>query len=152
MAGEKEVKAQVRLRFWNVKRERMVVNRNLQVTVKKGGGMTMKTLEGMLSKVDAADGGERVRLAVLPSDYRMAHERPWQRNAISTKCAEMDSEVPRLMGVSKAILENVIFCHQEESNWPLAEPSALKKKFDDIFEASKSVASLLVAIWAYRRP
>lgn len=60
MAGEKEVKAQVRLRFWNVKRERMVVNRNLQVSVKKGGGMTMKTLEGMLSKVDAADGGERV--------------------------------------------------------------------------------------------
>jgi DNA repair protein RAD50 len=49
----------------------------------------------------------------------------------------MDAEVPRLMGVSKAILENVIFCHQEESNWPLAEPSALKKKFDDIFEASK---------------
>jgi len=38
----------------------MVVNRNLQVSVKKGGGMTMKTLEGMLSKVDAADGGERV--------------------------------------------------------------------------------------------
>jgi DNA repair protein RAD50 len=60
MAGEKEVKAQVRLRFWNVKRERMVVNRNLQVTVKKTGGMTMKTLEGMLSKVDVADAGERV--------------------------------------------------------------------------------------------
>lgn len=55
MAGEKEVKAQVRLRFWNVKRERMVVNRNLQVTVKKTGGMTMKTLEGMLSKVDGAE-------------------------------------------------------------------------------------------------
>lgn len=65
MAGEKEVKAQVRLRFWNVKRERMVVNRNLQVTVKKGGGMTMKTLEGMLSKCDAGDGGERVRLGAF---------------------------------------------------------------------------------------
>jgi DNA repair protein RAD50 len=63
MAGEKEVKAQVRLRFWNVKRERMVVNRNLQVTVKKTGGMTMKTLEGMLSKVDANDGGERVSMS-----------------------------------------------------------------------------------------
>lgn len=60
MAGEKEVKAQVRLRFWNVKRERMVVNRNLQVTVKKTGGMTMKTLEGMLSKVDNVDAGDRV--------------------------------------------------------------------------------------------
>lgn len=60
MAGEKEVKAQVRLRFWNVKREKMVVNRNLQVTVKKTGGMTMKTLEGMLSKVDTPDGDARV--------------------------------------------------------------------------------------------
>jgi DNA repair protein RAD50 len=53
----------------------------------------------------------------------------------------MDTEVPRLMGVSTAILDNVIFCHQEESNWPLSEPAALKKKFDDIFEASKYVAS-----------
>lgn len=51
----------------------------------------------------------------------------------------MDAEVPRLMGVSTAILDNVIFCHQEESNWPLSEPAALKKKFDDIFEASKCV-------------
>ena len=60
-----------------------------------------------------------------------------QRNTISTKCSEMDEEVPLLLGVSRAILENVIFCHQEESNWPLSEPAALKKKFDDIFEATK---------------
>ena len=53
----------------------------------------------------------------------------------------MDEEVPLLLGVSKAILENVIFCHQEESNWPLSEPAALKKKFDDIFEATKSANS-----------
>ncbi len=63
----------------------------------------------------------------------------WQRNTISTKCSDMDEEIPLLLGVSKAILENVIFCHQEESNWPLSEPAALKKKFDDIFEATKWV-------------
>lgn len=39
-------------------------------------------------------------------------------------------------------MENVIFCHQEESNWPLAEPAALKKKFDDIFEATKYTKAL----------
>ena len=50
----------------------------------------------------------------------------------------MDEEVPLLLGVSPSILENVIFCHQEDSNWPLSEPSILKKKFDDIFEATKS--------------
>lgn len=60
-----------------------------------------------------------------------------QRGVISTKCAEMDVEIPQLLGVSKAVLENVIFCHQEDSYWPLAEPSTLKKKFDDIFEATK---------------
>ena len=37
----------------------------------------------------------------------------------------------------QAILENVIFVHQEDSNWPLAEGQVLKKKFDDIFAATK---------------
>ncbi len=37
----------------------------------------------------------------------------------------------------QAVLENVIFVHQEESNWPLAEGKVLKEKFDDIFAATK---------------
>lgn len=49
----------------------------------------------------------------------------------------MDVEIPHLLGVSKAVLENVIFCHQEDSYWPLSEASTLKKKFDDIFEATR---------------
>ena len=62
-----------------------------------------------------------------------------QRATISSKCAEIDVEIPQLLGVSKSVLENVIFCHQEESYWPLAEPALLKKKFDDIFEATRFV-------------
>lgn len=93
----------------------------------------MKTLEGILAKTDV-DGGEgKVSLLVCWHATLI----PSQRNTISTKCSEMDEEVPLLLGVSRAILENVIFCHQEESNWPLSEPAALKKKFDDIFEATK---------------
>lgn len=46
------------------------------------------------------------------------------------------------MGVSKAIVENVIFCHQEDSNWPLADSSTLKKKFDDIFAATRYTKAL----------
>jgi hypothetical protein len=57
MANEKEVKAQVRLRFWNVNRQRMTATRNLQVSAKKAGGLTMKTLEGILAKSDP-DGAE----------------------------------------------------------------------------------------------
>jgi hypothetical protein len=37
----------------------------------------------------------------------------------------------------QAVLENVIFVHQEDSNWPLSEGQVLKKKFDDIFAATK---------------
>lgn len=39
--------------------------------------------------------------------------------------------------VLQAILENVIFVHQEDSNWPLSDGQTLKKKFDDIFAATK---------------
>ncbi|KAH9680405.1 DNA repair protein RAD50 [Citrus sinensis] len=56
----------------------------------------------------------------------------------------MDREVPALMGVSKAILENVIFVHQDEANWPLQDPSTLKKKFDDIFSATRYTKALEV--------
>lgn len=34
--------------------------------------------------------------------------------------------------------------HQEESNWPLSEYQVLKKKFDDIFAATKYTKALEV--------
>jgi DNA repair protein RAD50 len=37
----------------------------------------------------------------------------------------------------QAVLDNVIFVHQEESNWPLADGATIKKKFDEIFAATK---------------
>ena len=37
----------------------------------------------------------------------------------------------------QAILEHVLFCHQEESNWPLQEGNVVKKRFDEIFESSR---------------
>ncbi|WFD34747.1 DNA repair protein rad50 [Malassezia cuniculi] len=86
------------------------------VSKKKDGGLTMKTLEGVLG-VDDVD---------TP-----------QRSAISTRCAELDAEMPLLLGVSKAILDYVLFCHQEDSQWPLAEPAVLKARFDDIFDATR---------------
>ena len=41
------------------------------------------------------------------------------------------------LGVSKSVLENVIFCHQEDSCWPLSEGKALKDKFDAIFASTR---------------
>ena len=41
------------------------------------------------------------------------------------------------LGVSRPILNYVIFCHQEDSNWPLEEGSKVKDKFDEIFNSAK---------------
>ena len=60
-----------------------------------------------------------------------------ERTAISSRVAELDQIMPQYLGVSKAILDSVIFCHQDDSLWPMSEPSVLKKKFDEIFEAMK---------------
>lgn len=65
-----------------------------------------------------------------------------QKVCLSYRCADMDREIPALMGVSKAVLENVVFVHQDESNWPLQDPSTLKKKFDDIFSATRYLREL----------
>lgn len=60
-----------------------------------------------------------------------------EKVSLSSKCAEIDREMISALGVSKSVLNNVIFCHQEESNWPLSEGKALKQKFDEIFSATR---------------
>ncbi|KAL9056457.1 MAG: hypothetical protein Q9162_002938 [Coniocarpon cinnabarinum] len=113
LAGEKEVLAVCRLSYLNTQEKKMVCSRRLQLTVKKNQ-RSMKSLEGALTL--SANG---------------------ERTAISSRVAELDQMVPMYLGVSKSILDNVIFCHQDESLWPMSEPSVLKKKFDEIFEAMK---------------
>lgn len=121
LSADTEVKAQIRLKFRNVKGQSMVVTRSMQSTLKKNAKLEQKSLEGLLVTTDPST-GEQV--------------------SISTRCAELDSEIPLHLGVSRAVLENVIFCHQEESFWPLSEPSILKKKFDDIFAATRYTRAL----------
>lgn len=116
-----EVKAQVKLRFTSTSKQTLTVTRNLQATQKKTSGLTSKTLEATLQAIDLATN---------------------KKNAISSKCAAIDNDLPLFIGASKAVLDNVIFCHQEDSNWPLSEPSVLKKKFDDIFEATRFTKAL----------
>ncbi|KFY92665.1 hypothetical protein V500_04092 [Pseudogymnoascus sp. VKM F-4518 (FW-2643)] len=113
LCGEKEVLAQVKLSFKGTQGARLVVTRSLQLTVKKTT-RSQKTLEGQLLMIK--DG---------------------ERTTISSRVAELDQIMPQYLGVSEAILDSVIFCHQDESLWPMSEPSVLKKKFDEIFEALK---------------
>jgi DNA repair protein RAD50 len=113
LRNEKELLAQVKLSFRSTSGVRMVATRNLQVTIKKAT-RSQKTLEGSLLMLK--DG---------------------EKHSISTRVAELDTIIPQYLGVSKAVLDNVIFCHQEESLWPLGEAKHLKIKFDEIFEALK---------------
>lgn len=55
------------------------------------------------------------------------------REESGRRLEEVNSEMATAMGVSKAILNNVIFCHQEDSAWPMDEGQKLKQKFDAIF-------------------
>ncbi|KAJ2709746.1 DNA repair protein rad50, partial [Coemansia spiralis] len=120
LVGENEIKAQVKLRFYNISQRSMTCVRSMLLSQKKVT-VTQKTLEGALS-FDATTTQEKV--------------------SISSRCADLDAMMPEQLGVSKAVLENVIFCHQEESNWPLSEPSILKKRFDEIFAATRYTKAL----------
>jgi len=113
LEGERETMAQVKLGFHAPNGTRLVATRSLQLSAKKAQ-RSQKALEACLLM-----------------------ERHGQKTTLSTRVAELDQQVPNYLGVSTSLLENVIFCHQEESLWPLAESSVLKKKFDDIFEAGK---------------
>ena len=105
--------AQVKLSFKSTNGSKMVATRSLQLTVKKTTRQ-QKSLEGHLMMIK--DG---------------------ERTALSARVTEINQIMPQYLGVSKAILDSVIFCHQDESLWPLSEPAALKKRFDEIFEAMK---------------
>ncbi|MGH0117893.1 UNVERIFIED_CONTAM: hypothetical protein FKN15_074360 [Acipenser sinensis] len=118
VAHETDVRAQIRLQFRDVNGELVAVQRSM-VCTQKGKKTEFKTLEGVITRMKH---GEKVSL--------------------SSKCAEVDREMITALGVSKAVLTNVIFCHQEESNWPLSEGKALKQKFDEIFSATRYIKAL----------
>ncbi|CAI4224664.1 unnamed protein product [Auanema sp. JU1783] len=61
---------------------------------------------------------------------------------ISSKVADFRKEMLNLLGIPTAILESVVFCHQEDSCWPLSESKELKKRFDKIFQLTKFVKAV----------
>ena len=65
MANEKEVKAQVKLRFHAANGTRMLAVRKLSVTMKKNAALTMKTLESILALDNNTESGGKVRYSDL---------------------------------------------------------------------------------------
>lgn len=113
LSGEKETIGHVKLEFLNASQNKLVVSRTISLTTKKTG-VTQKTL-----------------------DCTLLMHNHGERHTMSTRVADMDRIVPAQMGVTAAVLDNVIFCHQDDSLWPMAEPQKLKEKFDRIFDAQK---------------
>ncbi|KAL1376629.1 hypothetical protein pipiens_004343 [Culex pipiens pipiens] len=109
---------QVKLMVKDFTGNRVTATRSMKVSHK--GNTKLPKFETLDSAVTIEDGatGEKKTLS-----------RP--------RVADINNDMADAMGVSKAIINNVIFCHQEDSNWPLEEPKELKKKFDAIFETTE---------------
>nr|XP_033326121.1 DNA repair protein RAD50-like [Megalopta genalis] len=72
--------------------------------------------------------------------------------SITNRCVNVDTELSLIMGVSKPILDYVIFCHQEDLSWPFNEGKKLKEKFDEIFDSTnynKAIESIIKLMKEY---
>jgi len=114
LAGMAEVKSIVKLKFYAINKMPVLCVRKMSLR-RKNNKLEFKKEEQTL-KVKGEKG----------EDLTVAHN-----------SQEIDRQVPELMGVSKAVLENVIFCHQEDSLWPFRDNIALKGIFDELFETTK---------------
>lgn len=117
MAREAAVKGQVKLQFSGVGNTNTVkvICRSIEAS-QKLKNITVKTLDSTITSKNTVSG---------------------EQNQLSSKCADINAEMLNCLGVSRPILNYVIFCHQEDSNWPLEEGSKVKDKFDEIFNSAK---------------
>lgn len=117
MSHKSQVRASIKIKFFDSQGNMITVSRFMTVTTKSGGSLTFKKLLPNIRKRDPNSRED-------PEDF-------------SGRCIDIDSYCCSALNVSKSILNNVLFCHQENSAWPLDEPKKLKEKFDEIFDAVK---------------
>ncbi|XP_011499172.1 PREDICTED: DNA repair protein RAD50 [Ceratosolen solmsi marchali] len=110
------VRGQVKAKIVDKNGDKLIVTRTMQVSRQKTGALKFQALDNTITRID---------------------EQTKKKVQISSRCTDVDREILIAMGVSKPILNYVIFCHQEESNWPLEDGKKLKDKFDEIFDTSK---------------
>ncbi|KAL0276884.1 UNVERIFIED_CONTAM: hypothetical protein PYX00_004352 [Menopon gallinae] len=115
LTGRTSVKAFVKLQIKDAKGNQIDLCRQVQSTRTKKT-LTTKSLDNVIT--------------TTMKDTK-------KKESISNRCADFTYEISRIFGVSKAILENVIFCTQEDSHWPLDTDQKLKEKFDQIFDSDR---------------
>ncbi|XP_012276863.1 DNA repair protein RAD50 [Orussus abietinus] len=115
IAKSSSVKGVVKAEIVDTRGDNLTISRTI-VATKHESLIRLKTLDNTISRRDK-----------VTNEHVM----------ISNRCADITIEIVRAMGVSKPILNYVIFCHQEDFNWPLDEAKKLKERFDDIFDTTK---------------
>ena len=123
IANRSEVFAVMRLKFSTPQHPSVLAFRTFQLSNRKG------TKKQQFKSVEQALKIEKT-------------EKQEKEVSINQKCANMDVAVPQFFGVSTAILDNVIFCHQDESLWPFSDQTNLQKIFDNIFDTEKYTSIL----------
>ena len=113
ISGQAETRAQIKLRFMARNGNPVVLVKSFLLTV-KGNSTTFKASDQTIKTIDESG----------------------RQEALSCKVQDIEKLVPTLMGASQAVLDSVVFVHQDESNWPLDDPLTVKKKFDNIFNLS----------------
>lgn len=109
IANQPLIRGQIRLSFMDVENKCTIITRSMEAIMKvtkNKTNITFRQLNGVIKR---------------------------EGKSIDQKLADINNELLELIGVSKSVLNNVIFCHQEEINWPLMEGKMLKEKIDDIF-------------------
>ncbi|KAJ6251712.1 rad50 [Anaeramoeba flamelloides] len=120
LLGDRVVKAKVTVRFDSIEGKEIFATRHIQVT-QNPKSKSFKTLN---------------------CEYSIKNKLTNEMHTKTCKQIEMDKIIPHLLGTTNAILQHVIFTHQEESNWPLSKPANLKTIFDQIFESTRYTQAL----------
>ncbi|XP_063981287.1 DNA repair protein RAD50-like [Diachasmimorpha longicaudata] len=79
---------------------------------------------------------KQLKFKTLDNAVSVLNPKTGKETQLTNRCADVDVEVMNSLGVSKAILNHVIFCHQDDANWPLDENKIIKERFDAILETT----------------
>lgn len=112
-----EVRARIKLSFSTLKKEKISATRFYSTSLDKS---TPKKVNFRA--------GENVLEIEDPNG---------QKQRVNMKINEMDNAIPAAMSLSKAIVDNVIFCHQDENTWPIDDVYRIKSRFEDLLETTR---------------
>lgn len=87
--------------------------------------------------IESSRANVTMRFKTLDSTLTRTDKNTKEMVSITNRCADVDTELTLTMGVTKPILDYVIFCHQEDLSWPFQDGKKLKEKFDEIFDSAR---------------